>query len=81
MESRGAPTAKGDLATDETSGGAVSGPGGTTVIPEALGAKGEIMVCLDLVLGVLKRAMGTEESEHGKGEEKRPLVGTEKTSG
>ena len=65
--------------TTETSRDVVSGLGGTAPTPEASGTKGEIIVCLDLVLGILERAMDAEEREGGKGEEKRPVVKTEKT--
>ena len=71
--------AEGDPVTAETSGGAVPRPGGTSATPEVSGTKGEIVVCLDLVLGVLgflERAMGAKERESRKGEEKRQVVVT-----
>ena len=72
----GAPTTEGDLAIAETSGFLVPRPGRTTAMLEASGTKSEIVVCLDLVLGVLERAKGAEEREIWKGEEKRPVVET-----
>ena len=70
--------AEGDPVTFKNSGGDVSGQGGTAATPEASGKKGEIVVCLDLVLGFLARAMGAEERKRGKGREKRPVVETKK---
>ena len=49
----------------------MSGPGVTTAMPEALRMKGDIMVCLSLVLGVLERAMGADKRERAGKEERK----------
>ena len=59
----------------------MSGPGGTAATLEASGTKGEIMICLDLVLGFLEQAICSEKRESEKGEEKRQVLETEKNSG